>query len=560
MVGQRAGGSPSALFYFCVLTTWALALVWLGPKLLELLHLATTPGRAVALIFFIAFVAVAWLYGTYNVAVVAFAIARRLTTKTTSLIPGRSEGPAVAILYTTCNDFREEAARSCLALDYSPFTVYLLDDGTDASTRERIDAFAAGAPDRVVVVRRAGRRGHKAGNLNDALRGAAAGEPLFALVDADEVLPPDFLRRLVPLLLADARRGFVQANHRGNPADTSPLQRVLGVGIDIHWRYYQPLRNRCGFVMLLGHGALLRRACWEEVGGFPEIVSEDLAYAVRIRARGWRGYFAEDVICLESFPETMRAFRVRHMKWTRGTCEFLFREGGALLRAGRISRVEKLDILFTTSGLPVSLLFLFFVLDANLVLPALFGRPGTLTLQAGAASLAVPTVLLDPVFAAVLTPEFLVVTLVAILSPILCFVLDLAQRPLVLARFLAASVVTYGALAPLSAVGVLAFAATRRAVFHVTGEARSTRRRGLGAGHPDQLPVQLFEAGIGAALVAVGAAGLQPSLLGVGLSYALHPLLHHVMWGTSLARALVPVPLALLLMGGLVTALAAIVR
>ena len=49
--------------------------------------------------------------------------------------------------------------------------------------------------------------------------------------------------------------------------------------------------------MFLGHGAVLRRRCWGVVGGFPEIVSEDLAYAIRIREHGWRGYFVKDVVC-----------------------------------------------------------------------------------------------------------------------------------------------------------------------------------------------------------------------------------------------------------------------
>lgn len=171
------------------------------------------------------------------------------------------------------------------------------------------------------------------------------------------MLPPDFLRRLVPHLVADDRCGFVQANHESNPDRSSPLGNCMGIGVDIHWRWYQPLRNRYGFVMLLGHGAVLRRTAWEEVGGFPELVSEDLAFAVRLRERGWHGHFAADVVCYEDFPETVRDFRVRHIKWTRGTCEFLSKEVGRLIRSPNILTVEKLDILLPTLSLPLSLLY-----------------------------------------------------------------------------------------------------------------------------------------------------------------------------------------------------------
>ena len=100
------------------------------------------------------------------------------------------------------------------------------------------------------------------------------------------------------------------------------------------------MRNRYGFVMFLGHGAILRRSCWQQVGGFPEVVSEDLAYAIAIREKGYYGTFAKDVTCFEEFPESVRSFRVRHVKWTRGTCEFLHHYGLDLLRSSRISWSE----------------------------------------------------------------------------------------------------------------------------------------------------------------------------------------------------------------------------
>ncbi|MBK6781199.1 MAG: hypothetical protein IPG75_16920 [Gemmatimonadetes bacterium] len=75
------------------------------------------------------------------------------------------------------------------------------------------------------------------------------------------------------------------------------------MGIDIHWRWYHPLRNRYGFVMLLGHGAVVRREVWEEVGGFPEIVSEDLAFSLRARQHGWHGGVRRrTLIYYEEFP------------------------------------------------------------------------------------------------------------------------------------------------------------------------------------------------------------------------------------------------------------------
>jgi len=563
---------PSPSFYLTVFGLWLASIAWFHARLWSLLDLATTWHATAALLFFIAFTYVAWLYAFYNVAVIGFALIYRRRHRSRYEINGALPlpPPSVALLYTTCNDFDEKSVLSCLAQDYANFKVYILDDSSDAELRLQIDVFALRYSERVVVVRRPDRRGFKAGNINHGLTHAATTEPLFALVDADEILPCDFLSRLVPRLLAHDDVGFVQANHVGNPSDRSPLARALGVGVDIHWRWYHPLRNRFGFVMLLGHGALLRRQAWENVGGFPHLVSEDLAYALRIRAHGWRGLFAEDVVCCENFPPDMRAFRVRHMKWTRGTCEFLYRMAGELLRSRRISWVEKMDVLFPTLGLPLSLFFFAFVVDVNVVFPALFGHAQPLTLALGASEHVVPMIALDARFGAVSGQDFYAITVLALVAPILCFVISMARTPRRLLSFVSRSVAVYGALGPLSCLGVLCFSITRQAVFHVTAErvrvglAPGTLASGLapleGLGtsikrflvrsHPDHPLVQGIEVAIGVFFVGVALKMAQVSFLGLALAYALHPVLHHVAWDQPWLRTLIHLP-ALLMFAGL---------
>ncbi len=552
---------PRPHLYVAIFASWAVALWWFHPRLSHLIHLARGPWEHAALLFFVAFTELAWLYGFYNIGVVAFAqLYRRRARRVAIPAPVPVPAPAVAILYTTCNDFVERSAESCVAQSYPAFTVYLLDDGTEPEHRARVDAFAARHPERVRVVRRESRRGYKAGNLNHALRTAAIAEPLFALVDADEVLPPDFLQRMVPRLLVDDACGFVQANHRCIASRPGTLADAMGVGIDIHWRWYQPLRNRYGFVMLLGHGALLRRAAWEEAGGFPEIVSEDLGFALRVREHGWRGRFAEDVICFEEFPESVRAFRVRHMKWTRGTCEFLAREMGRALRSRRITLVEKLDVLFPTLSLPLSLFYFLYLVDANLVIASLFGAPRPMTLALGAAHLVLPTWGLDARFRAVMSADFFFITIATFLAPILCFIIELARQPRVLFRFLCRSSTIYSALGPMSCMGVVSFLVTRQARFLVTGdralEPGSARlpfaeraRRFLVGTHPDHPMVQGFEVLCGLTFGLTCLALVQISFFGLAISFVLLPVLHHVAWENPIMRWLVYLPFVLILAG-----------
>jgi cellulose synthase/poly-beta-1,6-N-acetylglucosamine synthase-like glycosyltransferase len=553
------GWRPKPHFYVTVLTLWLGAVAWFHPHLASLPDLGTTVGSKFALWFFVLFIDLAWVYAAYNVAVVGFGAYYRRRARAQTVPEYTGDLPPVALLYTTCNDFVEAGVLSCVEQSYPAHRVYILDDSSDVACRARIDAFALAHADRVEVVRRSDRRAYKAGNLNHALASIAR-EPLFALVDADELLPPHFLRSLVPRVLQMPDCGFIQANHRCNPGTSSSLARDLGPGVDSHWRWYHPLRNEYGFVMLLGHGALIRRQAWLDAGGFPELVSEDLAFALRAREAGWRGRFAEDVVCFEEFPQDVRAFRVRHMKWTRGTCEFLIRETGRLLRSRRISWIEKIDILLPTLNLPLSFLFFLFVLDANLVLTSLYGHMETMTWLIGGREWRVPVLHLDPAFAVLNRPDLFLVTLAALVSPLLCFMIDMARRPRRLWGFLARSTALYGALGPLSSIGVVLFALTRRAVFHVTGDAGSGERPAMGQAqrvlaefalrsHPDDVLVQTLELACGAMLVILALVTVQIPFLGLALGYLMLPLLHHCSWGTAIVRVLVQVPLVLIAVG-----------
>lgn len=553
-----AGAQPH--LYLNIGIAWLTALIWFHPRLVSLLNLAESPLAWIALLFFIVFIELAWLYGLYNVGVIIAAAVYRARHRNSGPPPALPETPpAVAILYTTYNDFVEASAESCITQNYPEFRVYLLDDSTDSAYQARVDAFAARYPAHVTVVRRPDRAGFKAGNLNHAMAAVATREPVFALVDADEILPPDFLRRTVAHLMADPKRGFVQANHRSNPRAQGALERALGIGIDIHWRWYQPLRNRYGFVMLLGHGAVVRRQAWEEVGGFPHLVSEDLAFAVRLREQGWRGYFAEDVVCYEEFPPSVRAFRVRHMKWTRGTSEFLCKELGRLLRARRISLVEKLDVLFPTIGLPFSLFWFLYLVDANLLVGFLFGDARPITLAVRSWEVVLPGWGLSPAFSVIYSPDFVFITLLTLISPILCFIVELAPRPRELVRFLGKSTTVYASLGPLSFLGVLSYVFTGRATFLVTGDTSTRISRATGVReairglvtntHPDHRTVQLFEIATGAVFAVASVVLFQPATLGLAIAFLLLPLMHHVSWERPVVQMLVYLPFVLIVSG-----------
>jgi len=222
-----------------------------------------------------------------------------------------------------------------------------------------------------------------------------------------------------------------------------------------------------------------------------------------------------------------------------------------------------------TLYLPLSLCYFLFVLDSNMVFPLLFGRAQTLTLSLGALKFALPTWQLHPVLGVLTGVDFFLITLLTLVSPILCFVIELAPRPGELFRFLCRSTTVYAALGPLSAVGVLFYLASGKAEFHVTADPTGLARRKatasrlarvdsfrihlqrlISGSHPDHFVVQGFEILCGVVLGLTCLKLFQISFFGITIAYVLLPVLHHVSWEHPFMRKLIYVPF-LLVIGGL---------
>ena len=179
-----------------------------------------------------------------------------------------------------------------------------------------------------------------------------------------------------------------------------------------------------------------------------------------------------------------------------------------------------------------------------------------------------PVFSLSSGFQAIFTPDFFLMTMLTFFAPVMCCVLDMALRPMRLLRFLCHSTALYAALGPLSAVGVLSFLATGKALFLVTGDRSGgdlqtatkqnlslrTRWRAywkelVGRSHPDRKPIQAFEILVGLSFALVCLALFQVSFFGLCLAFVLLPLLHHLTWENRWMKVLVYLPFLFILLG-----------
>lgn len=310
------------------------------------------------------FIAYFWLNGVKDI---VYTACYHLVVRKQPYLPAtwqQNGSPRVVMVYCTCDDFNASSLEMSMWQNYENYEVVILDDSRSPEFRDEIDRWAAEF--RVRVIRRRGRHGFKAGNLNHGL--GLLNWDYFVILDSDEVVPVNFIARCLDYFVADPQVGIVQANHRASRARNRFMAR-FSIGVDSHWQAYQSVKDRYGFMSLLGHGAMVSKACFVSAGNrFPRLVAEDICLSIEARSKGWITAFASDVVCDEEYPVDFLAFKKRHNKWTQGNMEFIKRYTGKIVHA-KMPWYEKLDIILFTYSLPLTALFSLYVIINAIVFP-----------------------------------------------------------------------------------------------------------------------------------------------------------------------------------------------
>jgi glycosyltransferase involved in cell wall biosynthesis len=177
--------------------------------------------------------------------------------------------------------FLPEAVASALQQEGGPPKVTVVDDGsTDALTQEALRRL----PGEIKLIQQAN-AGLSAAR-NAGLR--AADTPYLIVLDADDRLTPTALRLMRQLLDGDPQLGFSYG-----------VARFFGT-----WegtlRFPPYDAYRLIYRHIVGSTALMRRALFEDVGGFDPAFSayEDWEFWVHALAHGWRGKAVGDTTLL----------------------------------------------------------------------------------------------------------------------------------------------------------------------------------------------------------------------------------------------------------------------
>lgn len=271
--------------------------------------------------------------------------------------------PSVTVQLPLFNERQvvDRLIRSVASLDYprERMMIQVLDDSTDDTTdrvARVLDALRADGF-QVSHIRRTSRTGFKAGALAHGM--ALQESEAYAVFDADFVPPPDFLRRVMPMLMT-GRTAAVQARWTHLNQHTSLYTRLQALALDVHFLVEQSARYRCGYWMNFnGTAGVWRREAIESAGGWSDdTITEDLDLSIRVQLGGWRIVYLGHLSVPAELPEEVRAIRNQQFRWSRGGAQTAAKLASAVFSsdAGARRKWHAAFLMFGHAVFPILLL------------------------------------------------------------------------------------------------------------------------------------------------------------------------------------------------------------
>jgi len=293
--------------------------------------------------------------------------------------------PPVAMIVPAHNEAGTiaEATRSLLALDYPEFEVIVVNDGSTDGTLEALTEefnlmqtdmlhitqveskpvrgvyMSAKEPRLLVIDKEPG--GSKADAANAALN--AASSQYVCVVDADGVLEPDALLRVMAPVMTDHRRvvaagGIVRAINgcrvEGGKLKEVRLARgpVEVIQVIEYLRAFLIGREGWAFFNMLaiisGAFGVFERDLVMKVGGYrPAAIGEDLDLVVRMhrylleQKKDYHISFIPDPVCWTEVPSDVRSLSRQRARWQKALIDVLWRNRDMVFnpRYGRIGMI-----------------------------------------------------------------------------------------------------------------------------------------------------------------------------------------------------------------------------
>jgi cellulose synthase/poly-beta-1,6-N-acetylglucosamine synthase-like glycosyltransferase/spore germination protein YaaH/peptidoglycan/xylan/chitin deacetylase (PgdA/CDA1 family) len=262
--------------------------------------------------------------------------------------------PRVAVLIPAYNEEKviERTIQGALDSDYPNLRVIVIDDGSKDRTLEIARrAFAAEeAAGRVVILTRL--NGGKAEALNFGLEHIGDAE-IFVGIDADTIIAPDAIARLVPHFL-NPKVAAVAGNAKvGNRVNL--WTRWQALEYITSQNFERRALNTMGAVSVVpGAIGAWRTEAVREAGGYHvDTVAEDADLTMALLRNGYRVEYEDLALAFTEAPTTANALMRQRFRWSFGILQAIFKHRKVFARKGALGFVALPNILVFQILLPL---------------------------------------------------------------------------------------------------------------------------------------------------------------------------------------------------------------
>jgi cellulose synthase/poly-beta-1,6-N-acetylglucosamine synthase-like glycosyltransferase len=237
-------------------------------------------------------------------------------------VPAYNEPPAMLI----------ETLDALAALDYPDYEVLVVDNNTvDEAVWRPVEAHCRRLGPRFRFFHVAPLAGYKAGALNFALRQTAADAPVVAIIDADYLVRPEWLRDLVPAF-SHPRTGVVQAPQDYRDAGQSAFKAMCHAEYRGFFHIGMVTRNERNAIIQHGTMTLVRRELLERIGWAEWCITEDAELGLRIFDAGYDATYIPSSYGRGLMPDTFLDYKRQRSRWAFGAMQIMRAHAAALFR------------------------------------------------------------------------------------------------------------------------------------------------------------------------------------------------------------------------------------
>ena len=264
----------------------------------------------------------------------------------------RSKGsinpPKVTIIIPSFNEryLIERSIDTAISIDYPKdrLQIIVVDDSTDETyqiAREKMSELLIKGYT-IQLIHRERRDRFKSGALSNALKFAEG--KYILIMDADSILPPDVLKKSIPLM--EKGYSFVSFKIGHINRDYNWVSRAYALAIDVFETFERA--GRVGLnVPFCFHGgsSLIRKDHIDEVGGWsPDILVDDMDLSCKLFLNGKNGLFIKDIPVLGENPPLLEVWKRQTARNAEGIGQCLRKYFSRIWRS-RISTIWKIELI-----------------------------------------------------------------------------------------------------------------------------------------------------------------------------------------------------------------------